>query len=95
MAKIIKLLASDLDGTIIFNNQITTTDLKNSHGDIIHQAKLEQDCSLQYVVILDDKNNEKDAKCQIISIWYKNKQFYSLERETDAKRILFLEIATN
>ena len=47
---------------------ITTTDLKNSHGDIIHQAKLEQDCSLQYVVILDDKNNEKDAKCQIISI---------------------------
>ena len=74
---------------------ITTTDLKNSHWDIIHQAKLEQDCSLQYVVILDDKNNEKDAKCQIISIWYKNKQFYSLERETDAKRILFLEIATN
>ena len=74
---------------------ITTTDLKNSHGDIIHQAKLEQDCSLQYVVILDDKKNEKDAKCQIISIWYKNKQFYSLEKETNAKRILFLEIATN
>ena len=72
-------------------NSITTTGLKTQYGDIIHQAKLEQDCSFQYVVILDDKKKEQNVECQIISICYRNKQFYSLEKETDAKRILFLE----
>lgn len=73
-------------------NSITTTGLKTKYGDIIHQARLEQDCSFQYVVILDDKKKEQNVECQITSIWYGNKQFYSLEKETDAKRILFLEI---
>ena len=61
---------------------ITTTDLKNSHGDIIHQAKLEQDCSLQYVVILDDKKMRKLLSARLLasgtktsnSILWKKKQ---------------------
>lgn len=61
---------------------ITTTDLKNSHGDIIHQAKLEQDCSLQYVVILDDKKMRKMLSARLLasgtktsnSILWKKKQ---------------------
>lgn len=75
--------------------QLTTNGFKTPKGEMIHCAKLEKGYSFQYILIVDDKNRADSAKCQIISIRYEKKNLYSMERETDAKRILFLDITTD
>ncbi len=77
------------------SKQLTTTGFKTAKGEMIHLAKLENEYSFEYILVIEDKKIEESAECQIISIWYEKKNLYSMERETDAKRILFLDILTD